>query len=199
MRSYRWCLTLLLFAPLLLAGAPARAITVGGAFALTAPDGTTVTDQTYRGKWLLVYFGYTSCPDSCPTALADIAAALRNLGAEALKLQPLFITVDPEHDTPAVMGHYAASFDQRIVGLTGTTAAIDGVARAYGAYAAAGHGTNRFDHSVYIYLMDPQGGFVRAFDPDWSGERIATAIRQAMTRDHQAAMAATGVHDEAMP
>lgn len=170
------------------------AVTIGGAFALTASNGKTVTDQTYRGKWLLVYFGYTSCPDSCPTALADISAALTALGPDAIKLQPLFITVDPQHDTSDVIGAYAASFDARIVGLTGTQAAIDAAAQAYGAYATprqSSVGAGQLDHSVYIYLMNPDGAFVRAFDTDWSGDRIAAAVRQAMARaagDRQAAL-----------
>ena len=94
-------------------------VTIGGSFTLTAPDGTTVTDETYRGKWLLVFFGYTSCPDTCPTTLSSIAAAIEELGPDAAKLQPLFITVDPERDTPEVMGSFTAAFDPRIVGLTG--------------------------------------------------------------------------------
>ena len=169
---------------------PSHALTIGGPFTLTTPDGATVTDQTFRGKWLLVYFGYTSCPDSCPTALADMSAALAALGPDAVKLQPLFITVDPAHDTPKAVAAYVASFDARIIGLTGTQAAIDAVTQAYGSYAAP-HRTDAasrvdrpasglLDHSVYIYLMNPNGAFVRAFDPTWSGERIASAVHRAM-------------------
>ena len=106
---------------------PARAatsdVTIGGPFTLSAPDGTTVTDQTYRGKWLLVYFGYTFCPNSCPTMLLEIATALEKLGPDAARVQPLFITVDPQRDTPEVLQQYTQSFDPRIVGLTGSAAA----------------------------------------------------------------------------
>jgi protein SCO1/2 len=98
------------------AWAGAAPLTVGGSFALTAPDGTTVTDKTYRGKWLLVFFGYTFCPDICPTTLNEIAAALDRLGSDAAKLQPLFITVDPERDTPEVMGQFTAAFDAPLSG-----------------------------------------------------------------------------------
>jgi hypothetical protein len=91
-------------------------VTIGGPFTLSAPDGTTVTDQTYRGKWLLVYFGYTFCPNSCPTMLLEIATALKKLGPDAAKVQPLFITVDPQRDTPEVMQQFTQSFDPRIVG-----------------------------------------------------------------------------------
>src|ERR1700747_1848729 len=81
------------------AGAATSSVTIGGPFSLTAPDGTLVTDQTYQGKWLLVYFGYTFCPNSCPTTLLEIATALQQLGPEAAKVQPIFITVDPKRDT----------------------------------------------------------------------------------------------------
>lgn len=165
----------------------ANAVTIGGPFALRAPDGTTVTERTYRGKWLLVYFGYTSCPEICPTTLFDIAAALNHLGSEAANLQPVFVTLDPERDTPAVMGDYVRSFDPRIVGLSGDPQQIDAASQAYGAYAARhetrpGAGDYLVDHSNYIYLMSPQGSFVRAFDSDWSGEAIASALREVMTR-----------------
>ena len=103
-----------------LARATTSAVTVGGPFTLSTLDGTTVTDQTYRGKWLLVYFGYTFCPSSCPTTLLAVSMALKKLGPDAAQVRPLFITVDPERDTPKVMQQYIESFDPRIVGLTGT-------------------------------------------------------------------------------
>ena len=162
-------------------------VTIGGPFILTSPDGTTVTDQTYRGKWLLVYFGFTSCPDSCPTALLEISAALTRLGPHADKLQPLFITVDPLRDTAAAMGNYTQSFDSRIVGLTGTPQQIAAVAQEYGVYYAprkSGLGAEDYvmDHSTYLYLMDAEGKFVRGFDADTPGERIAEAVIGAMAR-----------------
>lgn len=162
-------------------------VTIGGPFVLTSPDGTTVSEQTYRGKWLLVFFGYTSCPDTCPTALLEMAAALGRLGPDADKLQPLFITVDPRRDTPAIMGNYTQSFDPRIVGLTGTSLQIAAVAQEYGVYYAprkSGMGAEDYvmDHSTYIYLMDPEGKFVRGLDADTPGERIAEAVRGAMAK-----------------
>jgi len=162
-------------------------VTIGGPFTLTSPDGTTVTDQTYRGKWLLVYFGFTSCPDSCPTALLEISAALEKLGPDADKLQPLFITVDPRRDTPAVMGNYTQSFDPRIVGLTGTPQQIAAVAQEYGVYYAPrksrpGAEDYFMDHGTYLYLMDPEGKFVRGLDADTPGERIADAVRGAVAK-----------------
>ena len=103
------------------------AVTIGGPFALIAPDGTTVTEQTFRGKWLLVYFGYTFCPNTCPMTLNEIATALEKLGTDATKMQPLFITVDPQRDTREVLEQYTRSFDPRIVGLTGSPQQIDAV------------------------------------------------------------------------
>ena len=168
---------------------PARAaksaVTIGGPFALSAPDGKTVTDQTYRGKWLLVYFGYTFCPNSCPTTLFEIATALKELGPDAAKVQPLFITVDPQRDTPKVMQQYTQSFDPRIIGLIGTPQQLAAVAEEYGAYyvphrTGPGPGDYVVDHSTYVYVMDPQGKFVRAFDSSTSGDRIADALHKLL-------------------
>jgi protein SCO1/2 len=169
------------------AGAAMSSVTVGGPFTLVAPDGTTVTDQTYRGKWLLVYFGYTLCPDTCPTTLLEIATALEKLGPDAVELQPLFITIDPQRDTPDVMGKYTRSFDARIVGLTGSPQQIATVAHEYGAYYArhdtgAGAEDYAMDHSTYIYLMDVRGEFVRGFDADTPGDRIAEVVHQLMAQ-----------------
>ncbi len=142
-------------------------ITIGGPFTLTAPDGTTVTTG--------------------PTALLDIAAALEKLGPAADKVQPLFITVDPQRDTPVVIGDYTRSFDPRIIGLTGTPEQIAAVAREYGAYYAPrkiGSGPEDYvlDHSSYLYLMDPEGKFVRGFDADTPGDRLAEVVRDAIVK-----------------
>ncbi len=174
----------------LLARADTVPVTVGGPFTLMAPDGTTVTDETYRGKWLLVFFGYTSCPDICPTTLYEIAAAIEELGPDAAKLQPIFITVDPERDTPDVMGEYTGAFHPRIVGLTGSQQQIDAVAREYGAYGArhkTGTGAEDYvvDHSTYIYIMGPQGKFVRGLDSDTPAGRIADMLRKIMAQSHE--------------
>ena len=163
------------------------AVTIGGPFALIAPDGTTVTEQTFRGKWLLVYFGYTFCPNTCPMTLNEIATALEKLGTDATKMQPLFITVDPQRDTREVLEQYTRSFDPRIVGLTGSPQQIDAVTQEYGAYAArdkTGPGPEDYviDHSTYLYVMDPGGKFVRAFDADTSGDRIADALREVLAQ-----------------
>jgi protein SCO1/2 len=162
-------------------------VTIGGPFTLMAPDGATVTDQTFRGKWLLVYFGYTFCPNTCPMTLNEIATALEKLGTDAAKMQPLFITVDPQRDTREVLEQYTRSFDPRIVGLTGNPQQIDAVIQEYGAYSVrhmTGPGPEDYvmDHSTYLYVMDPGGKFVRAFDADTPGDRIADALRELLSQ-----------------
>ena len=165
-------------------------VTVGGPFTLMAPDGTTVTDKTYHGKWLLVFFGYTSCPDICPTTLYEIAAVIEELGPDATKLQPIFITVDPERDTPEVMGKYTASFHPRIVGLTGSPQQVAAVVREYRAHSAghktgAGAEDHPVNHSTYIYIMDPQRKFVRGLDFDTPAGRVADTLRKIMAQSHE--------------
>ena len=168
-------------------------VTIGGPFTLSAPDGKTVTDQTYRGKWLLVYFGYTFCPNSCPTTLLEIATALKQLGPDAARVQPLFITVDPQRDTPEVMQQYTQSFDPRIIGLTGTSEEIAAVAQEYGAYyvrhrTSPGGNDYVMDHSTYLYVLNPEGKYVRAFDSGTSADRISDELRKLLRQTaHQGA------------
>jgi protein SCO1 len=154
---------------------------IGGAFRLVDQNGRTVTDTDLRGKWLLVYFGYTHCPDACPTALNDIALALRALGPRAAAVQPVFITVDPARDTPAVMKEYVKSFDAPILALTGSAAAVAQAARAYRVYYARHDlpgGDYEMDHSSIIYLMDPQGRFVASLTETNSPTQIADALKK---------------------
>lgn len=113
----------------------ASPVTIGGPFSLIAPDRSTVTDASFRGKWMLVFFGYTFCPTICPTTLSEIALALERLGPDAAKVQPVFITVDPERDTPDVMGLYTGAIDPRIVGLSGNQRQIAAVSEEHGAYS----------------------------------------------------------------
>jgi protein SCO1 len=158
---------------------------IGGPFTLLTADGKSVSDQSYRGKWLLIFFGYTFCPDACPTALSNISVALEKLGPDTSKLQPLFVTVDPQRDTPGVMADYLKSFDPRIIGLTGTQAQIDGVVKEYRIYVAqqkseAGGDDYLVSHSAYIFLLDPQGRFVNVIQGSESGEQIAAWLRKQM-------------------
>lgn len=158
---------------------------IGGPFSLTASDGSTVTDQTYAGKWELVYFGYTFCPDACPTALSDMTLALEKLGPRATLVQPLFITVDPKRDSQLVLADYLKSFDPRIVGLTGSEAQTTATAAAYHVYVkpqSDGGGDYLVDHSAYVYVMDPHGQFVDVIDGATSGDAMAAKVAAMMDR-----------------
>jgi protein SCO1/2 len=160
--------------------------TVGGPFTLENGSGQTVTDRDFRGKYLLVYFGYTYCPDVCPTTLNAVADALDKLGPKGSALQPLFITVDPERDTPAVMKQYAAAFTPRLIGLTGTPEQIARVAKEYRVYYAkhrTGPGPNDYsmDHSSVLYLMSPNGDFVAPIRADASADELAAQLKKLMS------------------
>ncbi len=158
---------------------------IGGPFTLIDGSGQTVTDRTFRGRFMLVYFGYTFCPDVCPTTLTTVAAALDRLGPQADQVQPLFITVDPARDTPKVMHEYTAAFSPRILGLTGSEQQIGAVARGYRVYfashAAAGTSDYTVDHSSILYLMGPDGRFVAPLRTDQSAGALAAEIRKDMT------------------
>jgi protein SCO1/2 len=158
---------------------------IGGPFTLVATNGEIVSDQTFRGKWLLIYFGYTYCPDACPTALNSMSVALEKLGSPAKDLQPLFITVDPERDTRETMAKYLTSFDSRIIGLTGTKEQIESVIKEYRLYVSRekpeqGGDDYVISHSSYIYLMDPQGRFANVIHAEEHGDEIAIRLRKEM-------------------
>ena len=157
---------------------------IGGHFALSTPDGRRVTDTTFRGKWLLVYFGYTSCPDVCPTTLSAMALALDKLGPLADKVQPVFITVDPERDTAKIVGEYVKDFDPRFVGLVGSPQEIGTAAEQFHVYYRVRQlGNNEYvvDHSSFIYLLDPNGAFVRLLTGDLPGHQLADELRKLMS------------------
>jgi protein SCO1 len=156
---------------------------IGGHFALSTADGRRVTDRTFRGKWLLVYFGYTSCPDVCPTTLSSMALALEKLGPLADKIQPLFITVDPARDTAKLVGEYVKDFDPRFVGLTGSPQEIATTAHDFRVYYRVRQlGNNEYvvDHSSFIYVIDPNGAFVRLLTGDLPGHQLADELRKLM-------------------
>src|SRR5579863_2426668 len=159
---------------------------VGGPFTLEDGNGKQVTDRDYRGKYMLVYFGYTFCPDVCPTTLNEVADALDHLGGKANDLQPVFITVDPKRDTPAVVKQYTAAFSPKLIGLTGTPEQIAAVAQAYRVYYAehrTGPGPNDYsmDHSSILYLMGPDGKFIAPVRADESGKDMAAEISKLMS------------------
>jgi protein SCO1/2 len=184
---------LLLIAPLAAcsgSGAPARppldGARIGGPFTLTNQDGKQVTDRDFAGKYRIVYFGYTFCPDVCPVDARNIGLGLsaveKSDPALGAKIVPLFITIDPARDTPDVLKSFVANFHPRMVGLTGSAAAIDATAKEYAVYYKKGElspgGGYMVDHSRVAYLMDPEGKPMALLPQDQSPEAIATEIRR---------------------
>jgi protein SCO1/2 len=162
-------------------GGLASKIQVGGPFALTNMLGEPVTDQSWPHRWKLIYFGYTYCPDVCPTELQTISSALDQLGPEADRIVPLFITIDPGRDTPATLAGYVKLFDPRLIGLTGTDAQIATVAREFRVYYARvtpkDAAAYLMDHSSFVYLMSPDGQLRALIQPGATAESMAAAIR----------------------
>ncbi|HEX7922209.1 MAG TPA: SCO family protein [Bradyrhizobium sp.] len=154
---------------------------VGGPFALTDQAGHARTDKEFRGRLMLVYFGFTYCPDVCPTDLQAMALALDKLGPDGDQVQPIFITVDPERDTAAHLAEYVPLFHPRLIGLTGSDDAIRKVADAYKVYYARvplkDAGDYTVDHTAYIYLMDRDGNYLGFFPPGTSADRMVEIIR----------------------
>jgi cytochrome oxidase Cu insertion factor (SCO1/SenC/PrrC family) len=154
---------------------------IGGQFTLVDQDGRNATDAQFRGKWLLVYFGYTHCPDACPTALNDMAEALDRLDpARREKVQVVFITVDPQRDTPAVMKDYVGAFeDANIIGLTGTPEQVSVAEAAYRIRARRydrADGDYAMSHAATIDIMGPDGRFVAMARPEHIAERLAQLV-----------------------
>lgn len=161
---------------------PVPGTVIGGPFTLTDDTGRTVTERSWPGKYLLIYFGYTSCPDVCPTDLQTIAKALDELGGKADAIQPLFVTIDPVRDTPGQMAAYVKAFTPRLRGLTGTPTQIRAMAKAYRVYYAkhpdpGGNGSDySMDHSAFIYLMAPDGHFDTIYPGTTSPDMLATDL-----------------------
>ena len=154
---------------------------IGGPFSLTDHTGRPVTQADYQGRYMLVYFGFTFCPDVCPTELQVMATALDRLGAKADEVQPLFVTIDPERDTVTQMADYVAQFHPRLMGLTGTPEQVAGAARAYRVYFAKapdkdGGDYYTMDHSSFVYLMGPDGKFLEAFAHGTAPDKMAETI-----------------------
>ena len=178
---------------LLLAGCGAAAPTeppplagakIGGPFTLTDEDGRTRTERDVASGWRVVYFGYTFCPDICPTGARTIGVGLKRFEADdparGRRVTPLFVTIDPERDTPAALKAFTAAFHPRMLGLTGTEAQIDAVARSYGAYRSRGEtspgGGYLMDHSDQAYLMDPAGKPVALLSHDKGPDAVAAEL-----------------------
>ena len=159
--------------------------TIGGPFALIdTKTGRLVTDRDFRGKWLLVFFGYTHCPDVCPTTLSDIADTLTRLGPLADRVQPLFVTVDPMRDTQQALNDYTVAFDPRILGLTGAPDQIASAASAYKVYYAKRVVGDDYyvDHTATIYLMRPDGNHETSFLSTSGSAEMAKRLREVLQR-----------------
>lgn len=162
---------------------PLAGAAVGGPFTLMGKDGKTVRWSDFDGRWRIVYFGYTFCPDACPTDMSVIGHALEKLEKTRPDLTPrvvpIFITVDPERDTPAIVGQFAAAFSPRVVGLTGPKAEIDKTAREFAVYSekgAATPGGYLINHSRIVYLMGPKGEPISMLPADKGPDAVAAEI-----------------------
>jgi protein SCO1/2 len=158
---------------------------IGGPFSLVGADGKPVTDRDFRGRYMLIFFGFTHCPDICPAELQVIAQALEQLGDKAKKVVPILITLDPERDTPQAMANYVTSFGPNFVGLTGSPEAIAAAAKAYRvAYSKVENkdsaGDYSVDHSALVYLMDPEGRYVTHFSYGLSADQMAEKLGKSL-------------------
>jgi len=154
---------------------------IGGPFQLTDQAGDTVTDQNLKGRPTLIFFGFTHCPDVCPTSLFEISEVLRAMGKDADRVNAYFVSVDPERDTKAAMKDYLASFDPHLKGLTGDPEAVAKVLSAYRVYARKvplKDGDYIMDHTALIYLMDREGRFVSPFNMKRSPEQAASELKR---------------------
>lgn len=165
---------------------PLAGAAIGGDFALTASDGRTVRWNDFAGRYRVVYFGYAFCPDICPTDMQRVAQGLKVLQASdpgtAAKIQPIFITIDPERDTPQVVGEFAAAFSPDIIGLTGTPDQIAATARAFKVFYAKGDavpgGGYLVDHSNIVYLFGPEGKPLATLPVDQGADAVAAELRK---------------------
>lgn len=154
---------------------------IGGPFKLIDQNGKQITDQDMKGKPFLVFFGYTHCPDICPTTLFELSEVLHAMGKDVDRVNAVFITVDPDRDTPAVMKDYLSSFDPHLRGVTGDEKAIEAVEKIYRVYAKkvpTQNGDYSMDHTALVYLMDKQGRFIAPFNLKRQPAEAAAALRK---------------------
>lgn len=166
--------------------APVAGIAVGGPFTLTDQKGVAVTEKSWPGKYLLVFFGFSNCPDVCPATLQKLSTIMETYDPSGAKLQPMMVTVDPARDNPEALAKYMAAFNANIVGLTGTPEQIDAVKKAYKVYASpapavdhADHGAaaGQIDHSSFVYLMSPDGQALEIISASLSAEEMLAKIK----------------------
>ncbi|HEY4471124.1 MAG TPA: SCO family protein [Stellaceae bacterium] len=166
------------------AAGTALASAIGGPFELIDQNGKPFSDADLKGKWHLIFFGYTHCPDACPTALNEMSLALDRLGMKRDEVGVVFITVDPERDTPEALKSYVQSFDAPIVALTGSPEAVAQAAKAYRVFYARhprADGDYDMDHSAVIYVMNPEGRFTATFTPDSSADAIVQRLQKLIS------------------
>ena len=152
---------------------------IGGDFTLLDQNGSAVSDSSFRGKLMLVFFGFTRCQDECPAAAAAMSLAMEKLGNKAQNVVPVFISVDAAHDTPTALKDFLGNFDKRFVGLTGSKEQLASVAQEYKVYASESAG-DKIDHSAYIYLMGKDGKYITHFPNTATGAEMATAIANSV-------------------
>ena len=156
---------------------------VGGPFHLTDQNGRTVTERDFKGEPFLVFFGFTNCPDICPTTLSEMSEVLKRLGPDADKTAALFISVDPERDTPEKLKQYVSSFHPRIFALTGSEAQVEAIKKEYRVFAKKvplKDGDYTMDHTAVVYLMDKNGRFVAPFNLQRSADEAAADLRKRL-------------------
>lgn len=152
-------------------------------FKLTDHQGMVQTESEFSGRWMLVFFGFTNCPDICPTTLSEVAAVMDGLGSEADKVQPIFVTIDPERDTPAALAEYVPLFDAGIIGLTGTPEQIAETSETFPIFferveeVAAPNGYT-MGHTSHLFLFDPEAGFAASWSYGTSAEEILADLKE---------------------
>jgi protein SCO1 len=154
---------------------------IGGPFSLSDPSGKRVTDSDFRGKLMLVFFGYTHCPDVCPTELQNMAEVIGKLGPDAQQVAPIFISVDPARDTPEALSSYVENFSHSITGLTGTQDEVASAAKAYRVFFRKADGNQdnySVDHSAFVYLMDRNGNYITHFMFNTPAETVVKEIKK---------------------
>ena len=154
-------------------------------FELTDHQGMVRTEEDFAGRWLLVFFGFANCPDVCPTTLAEVAGVMDGLDTKAARVQPLFISIDPERDTPAALAEFVPRFDEGIIGLTGTSAQISATARSFYIYyekikEAAAPGGYSMSHSSQLFLFGPDGAYVTAYPYGTAAEEILADLNERL-------------------
>ena len=158
---------------------------IGGPFTMINQKGETVTDKNFEGRYTIYFFGYTFCPDVCPTELQVLTAALKELGSDAAKITPVFVTIDPERDTPKIIGEYVANFDPRFVGLSGTPEQLAVMARAFHVYYKKETDPKNaqnydMDHPSILYLMGPDGKFAKHFPYTTDAKALALELKKVL-------------------